>query len=134
MSGQILAVFAFPLVWITAKCVSYAKKSLWSMMNNNISNNSNDNHHGSSSSSKTTYANKLHCVYSYEMLIAELSGKQSEYDWTHLPHSHRKMPLFVTWYKRGNKNSWDLRGCLGTFSSELPIRDGIKKYAILRYV
>ena len=41
-------------------------------------------------------------------------------------------PVFVTWYKRPLKKKYDeLRGCLGTFSQELPIGVGLKKYSIM---
>eukprot|EP00485_Elphidium_margaritaceum_P018710 CAMPEP_0202728924 /NCGR_PEP_ID=MMETSP1385-20130828/185870_1 /ASSEMBLY_ACC=CAM_ASM_000861 /TAXON_ID=933848 /ORGANISM="Elphidium margaritaceum" /LENGTH=857 /DNA_ID=CAMNT_0049395177 /DNA_START=389 /DNA_END=2962 /DNA_ORIENTATION=- len=42
------------------------------------------------------------------------------------------MPIFVTWYKRSTRKKYDeLRGCLGTFSQELPIRIGLKKYSVM---
>ena len=38
----------------------------------------------------------------------------------------------MTWYKRSSKRKHDdLRGCLGTFSQELPIAIGLKKYAVM---
>ena len=38
----------------------------------------------------------------------------------------------MTWYKRPLKKKYDeLRGCLGTFSQELPIGVGLKKYSIM---
>lgn len=38
----------------------------------------------------------------------------------------------MTWYKRSLKKKYDeLRGCLGTFSQELPISVGLKKYAVM---
>ena len=46
-----------------------------------------------------------------------------------------KRPVFVTWYKRSSKRKHDdLRGCLGTFSQELPIALGLKKYAVMSAV
>merc|ERR1711933_376542 len=65
-------------------------------------------------------------------LLEELTNVPSEYDWTSLPLGHAKMPVFVTWYKRSIKKKYDeLRGCLGTFSQELPIGIGLKKYSIM---
>jgi len=84
-----------------------------------------------SSNPTPNYADKLHCCYCYDMLIAELHGKDSSYQWTELPYSDHKMPVFVTWYKKGKQTTWDLRGCIGTFSNELPLKQGLKKYAIL---
>ena len=41
----------------------------------------------------------------------------------------------MTWYKQSTKPEHDeLRGCLGTFSQELPIGLGLKKYAIMSAV
>eukprot|EP00484_Ammonia_sp_Unknown_P014087 CAMPEP_0197079464 /NCGR_PEP_ID=MMETSP1384-20130603/213639_1 /TAXON_ID=29189 /ORGANISM="Ammonia sp." /LENGTH=895 /DNA_ID=CAMNT_0042518341 /DNA_START=123 /DNA_END=2810 /DNA_ORIENTATION=+ len=73
-----------------------------------------------------------HCAYCFDMLLEELTNVASEYDWTSLPLGHAKMPVFVTWYKRSIKKKYDeLRGCLGTFSQELPIGIGLKKYCIM---
>ena len=92
MSGQIIAVLAVSSVfgfWFG----SYAKKKhLWTKMNSNksTSNHDSSNKHKSGKSHSVTYANKLHCVYSYEMLIAEICGKNTNikysYEWAELPH------------------------------------------------
>uniref|UniRef100_A0A915E3T3 AMMECR1 domain-containing protein n=1 Tax=Ditylenchus dipsaci TaxID=166011 RepID=A0A915E3T3_9BILA len=37
-----------------------------------------------------------------------------------------KYPIFVTWKKGEDKH---LRGCIGTFSRDLPLRDGLMEYA-----
>eukprot|EP01083_Nonionella_stella_P196737 723689_1 len=82
--------------------------------------------------SGTKIAQPDHCAYCFDMLLEELTNVPSQYDWTNLPLGHAKMPVFVTWYKRSVKKKYDeLRGCLGTFSQELPIGIGLKKYAIM---
>ena len=57
---------------------------------------------------------KLLCVYSFDTLISELTQKQIP---NCFPNSlkDKTFPLFVTWTKGKNK---DLRGCIGTFSSD----------------
>ena len=93
--------------------------------NNNSNNNSNEN-------SSKNYANEFHCCYCFDVLYYTLSGLNSNYDWNKLPYSNYKFPVFVTWYKKSIKyDRYDLRGCLGTFSDELPIKIGLKKYAIM---
>jgi len=85
-----------------------------------------------SSSELTKIATSEHVAYCFDMLLEELTNVPSEYDWTKLPLGHAKMPVFVTWYKRPLKKKYDeLRGCLGTFSQELPIGVGLKKYSIM---
>jgi len=61
---------------------------------------------------QTQESTKGHCVYCFDVLIAELK-KQS------LPQFPKDLPdfeapLFVTWKKKG-----ELRGCIGTFQSSL---------------
>eukprot|EP01084_Bolivina_argentea_P000876 1606_1 len=82
--------------------------------------------------SETKIAQSDHCGYCFDMLLEELTNIPTEYDWSTLPLGNAKMPVFVTWYKHSVKRRNDeLRGCLGTFSQELPIRVGLKKYSIM---
>lgn len=39
-------------------------------------------------------------------------------------------PLFITWKKASNHH---LRGCIGTFSRDLPLRSGLVDYAKTRF-
>ena len=57
---------------------------------------------------------KFLCVYAFDTLISELTQKQIP---NRFPNSlkDKDFPLFVTWTKGKNK---DLRGCIGTFSSD----------------
>ena len=62
---------------------------------------------------KDVKANKDHCKYCFDILLATLN-KQPLPEWpTHLPSL--PIPLFVTW-KTGK--DLDLRGCIGTFSNQ----------------
>eukprot|EP01083_Nonionella_stella_P301908 1038419_1 len=80
----------------------------------------------------TKIATMQHAAYCFDMLLEELTNVPSQFDWKHLPLGHAKMPVFVTWYKRSVRKKYDeLRGCLGTFSQELPIKIGLKKYSIM---
>merc|ERR1712087_124703 len=90
-------------------------------------------------SESTSTPNKIatdeHCAYCFDMLLEELTNASSGFDWSCLPLSKSKMPVFVTWYKQSTKRKQDeLRGCLGTFSQELPIGVGLRKYAIMSAV
>jgi len=87
------------------------------------------------SMAETKKACAEHCAYCFDMLIEELTDVQTDFDWSSLPLAHSKMPVFVTWYKRSSRGKHDdLRGCLGTFSKDLPIALGLKKYAVMSAV
>jgi len=51
-------------------------------------------------------------VFCFDVLISELEKKKKPIYPEHLPKV--KVPIFVTWHKDGD----ELRGCIGTFSSE----------------
>ena len=58
-------------------------------------------------------ANKDHCKYCFDVLLATLN-KQPLPEWpTHLPSL--PIPLFVTWM---TGKDLSLRGCIGTFSKQ----------------
>lgn len=61
---------------------------------------------------KTEESTKAHCVYSFNVLLAELKKSPIPPFPKDLPDF--EAPLFVTWKKNG-----DLRGCIGTFQSSL---------------
>ena len=70
-------------------------------------------------------ANKEHCKYCFDILIATLN-KQSPPEWpSHLLSI--PIPLFVTW-KVGK--DLDLRGCIGTFSKQ-ELKKVLPEYAII---
>jgi len=88
-------------------------------------------------------ANKLHCVYCFDVLLLNLRKDRESLSHLrdlhedHHPQAHHlplyqfgeeKYPLFVTW-KKQESGSYRLRGCIGTFSArELPT--GLREYAI----
>ena len=64
--------------------------------------------------------------YCFDTLVSELTSKtvgKSE----NLPDT--KMPLFVTWYKKV-KGQYDLRGCIGTFSKDEPLKESLGEFAL----
>ena len=68
---------------------------------------------------------KLLCVYVFDTLISYLTKKEIP---NCFPNSlkYKKFPLFVTWTTGKDKN---LRGCIGTFSSN-NLEKSLKKFAL----
>jgi uncharacterized protein (TIGR00296 family) len=63
-------------------------------------------------------------VYCFDVIISQLRH-------SHPPEcpdkiTNEKVPLFITWKKTANHH---LRGCIGTFSRDIPLRHGLLEYA-----
>ncbi|KAF7626918.1 AMMECR1 domain-containing protein [Meloidogyne graminicola] len=63
-------------------------------------------------------------VHCFDVVIAHLSKNKLPKCPTNVPNE--KFPLFVTW-KKGHQRQ--LRGCIGTFSKNLPLHEGLSEYA-----
>ncbi|KAI6209949.1 AMMECR1 domain-containing protein [Aphelenchoides besseyi] len=63
-----------------------------------------------------------HC---FDVLIARLNNKPLPAAPSSIPNIN--FPLFVTWKKGADQQ---LRGCIGTFSTDLPLHKGLTDYAI----
>ncbi|OLY82815.1 hypothetical protein AYI68_g3058 [Smittium mucronatum] len=72
-------------------------------------------------------AEKAHCVYCFDALMAALEKKSP--DTISPKFENRKSPLFVTWNISTNGRE-TLRGCIGTFS-EIHLIPGLSEYAII---
>ncbi|CAD5216474.1 unnamed protein product [Bursaphelenchus okinawaensis] len=65
-------------------------------------------------------------VYCFDVIITKLQKGSSPPVPSSIPNDN--FPLFVTW-KKGNGHHLDLRGCIGTFSVNLPLHKGLTDYA-----
>ena len=76
----------------------------------------------------TLVSTKEHCAYCFDIIISALDGKLKKGEFPSLPESIGKVsaPLFVTWHIYKD----DLRGCIGTFSSE-SIEKNLPRYALI---
>ena len=63
-------------------------------------------------------------AYCFDVVVGKLNNGQIPRCPPTIPNE--KFPLFVTW-KKGSSNR--LRGCIGTFSRNLSLRDGLRDYA-----
>ena len=74
------------------------------------------------------------CYHCFDVLINALSSRNTNRN--ELPEFSKELtnisvecPLFVTWEKKGNNGSWQLRGCIGTLSPRLLVAS-IGEYAV----
>uniref|UniRef100_A0AC34F8E1 AMMECR1 domain-containing protein n=1 Tax=Panagrolaimus sp. ES5 TaxID=591445 RepID=A0AC34F8E1_9BILA len=69
-------------------------------------------------------ADKVMAIYCFDIIISHLRHKTPP----PCPDTivNEKVPLFITWKKASNHH---LRGCIGTFSRDLPLRSGLVDYA-----
>uniref|UniRef100_A0A914NZJ4 AMMECR1 domain-containing protein n=1 Tax=Meloidogyne incognita TaxID=6306 RepID=A0A914NZJ4_MELIC len=63
-------------------------------------------------------------VHCFDVIIAHLSKSKLPKCPNNVPNEN--FPLFVTW-KKGHQRH--LRGCIGTFSQNLPLHEGLSEYA-----
>ena len=74
------------------------------------------------------------CYHCFDVLINTLSSRNTNRN--ELPEFSKELtnisvecPLFLTWEKKGNNGSWQLRGCIGTLSPRLLVAS-IGEYAV----
>eukprot|EP01136_Pigoraptor_vietnamica_P010433 Opistho-1_new@48043 len=67
------------------------------------------------------------CAYCFDVVASELGEGPAP---RKPSFSNLSYPLFVTWTMRDSKNKddWQLRGCIGTFSAQ-PLHAGLREYA-----